>query len=873
MDVTQVLLAAQSPDLTVRTQAEQQIEQAEKSNMPLLASLLCAELSNEAKEQHVRQLAGVILKNCLTGKDEAIVKEKAKRWLETDPAGRNQIKAGVLQTLPSPVANARHTAAQVAAAIALIELPQNQWPELIGGLVANVTSSDNDHAKQSSLETLGFICEEIDPDEVKLDHNQILTAVVQGMRQEQRNVSVRIAATQAMLNALEFVKDNFEKQAERDYIMQTVCETTQAESTELKIAAYEVIVRVAELYYQKLPAYMQALFGLTSAVIQNAIKAHDEEQDQLGQQAIEFWTTVCDEESEIWEDQREGTHDPERPLHNFVKGAAPHVVPWMLQAMCLQDEDDDDESWNMAKGAANCLARISQTIEDDVVGLVMPFVQENMQNMQDWRRREAATLAFGSVLDGPDPKTLAPYIDAAIKVLLHQIATDQQILVKDTASWTIGRIFEFHIDMVTQEHLHSMLRPQQPNQGPESRGVLLRAIEDHPRVANNVAWAIHNLADRCEEQRDQPTNQLSALFVEIAKALLQCTDRPDASEAHLRTSSYEALNTLLMNGAADTIPHTKLILPMIIDRLGKTFAMQIVSGDDKEMQTELQGLLCGALQVMTQKLEGEAAPYCDQMMTLFLQVFSAKSSTVHEEALMAVGAVATATGADFGKYMEHFRPFLSLALGNYEEHQVCSVAVGVVGDICRALDNKFLQYSDETISLLLHNLQNPMLNRNVKPLILSAFGDIALAVGAHFEKYMQVTMTMMVQAAATTAGDGSNPDMVDYVTKLRVGILEAFTGILNGLRDGQRGAAFEPYAQHLLDFLRALASESTSQPLDEELLRTAAGVIGDFVHLGPRLKQAAKQPHYKDSLQHLLKLAAESPSSGDIAGWALQQLA
>ena len=56
---------------------------------------------------------------------------------------------------------ARHTAAQVVAAIALIEIPEGQWPELIAGLVANVTTSDSDPAKQSSLETLGFICEEI----------------------------------------------------------------------------------------------------------------------------------------------------------------------------------------------------------------------------------------------------------------------------------------------------------------------------------------------------------------------------------------------------------------------------------------------------------------------------------------------------------------------------------------------------------------------------------------------------------------------------------------------------------------------------------------------------------------------------------------
>ena len=116
--------------------------------------------------------------------------------------------------------------------------------------------------------------------------------------------------------------------------------------------------------------------------------------------------------------------------------------------------------------------------------------------------------------------------------------------------------------------------------------------------------------------------------------------------------------------------------------------------------------------------------------------------------------------------MPHFRPFLSLGLSNYEEHQVCAVAIGVVGDICRALEAKVLPYCDEIVHLLLRNLQNPALNRNVKPPILSCFGDIALAVGGQFEKYMQVTMSMLVQASGT-AIDPNNPDLVDYLNQVR----------------------------------------------------------------------------------------------------------
>jgi importin subunit beta-1 len=313
------------------------------------------------------------------------------------------------------------------------------------------------------------------------------------------------------------------------------------------------------------------------------------------------------------------------------------------------------------------------------------------------------------------------------------------------------------------------------------------------------------------------------------------------------------------------------LLPVILKRLEDTFLLQIVSNDDRENQIELQGLLCGTMQVITQKLGAAAVPFADRMMHTFLQVFGAKNSTVQEEVLMAVGAVATATEAGFEKYMPHFRPFLGLGLANYEEHQVCAVAIGVVGDICRALEAKVLPYCDEIVNLLLRNLQNPALNRNVKPPILSCFGDIALAVGGHFEKYMQVTMSMLVQASST-AIDTGNADLVEYLNQLREGIFEAYTGVLQGLRADDKSGAFEPYVMGALDLIRQVAEGIPSGTTSDEVLRAAAGVVGDLgSSLGARgLKAVARQSPHREYLKALLKEAKASSNeqTKQVGQWA-----
>ncbi|KAJ1416268.1 hypothetical protein SESBI_17443 [Sesbania bispinosa] len=148
MEVTQVLLNAQSIDGTVRKHAEESLRQFQEQNLPGFLVSLSGELASEDKPVDSRKLAGLILKNALDAKDE-----NRKRELST--------------------------ATQVIAKVAGIELPQKQWPELIGSLLSNIHQVPS-HVKQATLETLGYLCEEVSPQVVDQDQvNKIHTTVVQ----------------------------------------------------------------------------------------------------------------------------------------------------------------------------------------------------------------------------------------------------------------------------------------------------------------------------------------------------------------------------------------------------------------------------------------------------------------------------------------------------------------------------------------------------------------------------------------------------------------------------------------------------------------------------------------------------------------------
>lgn len=801
-EVTQILLNAQSVDGTVRKQAEESLKQYQEQNLPGFLLSLAGELVNDEKPVESRKLAGLILKNALDAKEQHRKFELVQRWLSLDSSVKAQIKSFILKTLSSPAHDARSTASQVVAKVAGIELPHKQWPELIGALLSNIHQLPP-HTKQATLETLGYICEEVSSDAVEQDHvNKILTAVVQGMNASESNNDVRLAATRALYNALGFAQANFSNDMERDYIMRVVCEATLSLEVKIRQAAFECLVAISSTYYEKLAPYIQDIFNITA-------KAVREDEEPVALQAIEFWSSVCDEEIDILEEYGgDFSGDSDIPCFYFIKHALPVLVPLLLETLLKQEEDQDQDegAWNIAMAGGTCLGLVARTVGDDIVPLVMPFVEENITK-QEWRQREAATYAFGSILEGPSPEKLVPLVNIALNFMLTALMQDPNNHVKDTTAWTLGRMFEF---------LHgSTLETPIINQGncQQIISVLLQSMKDVPNVAEKACGALYFLAQGFEDAIS-PSSPLTPFFQEIVQALLTVTHREDAGESRLRTAAYETLNEVVRCSTDETAPMVMQLVPLIMMELHQTLEAQKLSSDEREKQNEIQGLLCGCLQVIIQKLGSSEQTkyvfmqYADQMMGLFLRVFAIRSATAHEEAMLAIGALAYATGQDFLKYMPEFYKYVEMGLQNFEDYQVCAITVGVVGDLCRALEDKILPYCDGIMTQLLKDLSSNQLHRSVKPPIFSCFGDIALAIGENFEKYLMYAMPMLQSAAELSVHtSGVDDDMTEYTNSLRNGILEAFSGIFQGFKGSPKTQLLMPYAPHILQFLDSLYME------------------------------------------------------------------
>ena len=659
-DITRALLAAQDPDPSVRGAAEQQIAYFQEQNYAGFLGSLAYELANADKPPESRRLAGIVLKNNLDAKDDARKAALVARWEGVDPALRAQIRGALLSALAMEPQEVRGTVALVIAKVAAIELPRREWAELIPTLLGNMSAQPPNHGvRQATLQALGYVCEEMAAlkDDVLSSEqiNMVLTAVVSGMRPEEPSAETRLAAVAALQNAIEFADHNFSNEAERNYIMQVVCQGAVAADARIRVQSFACLHEIAANYYARLPPYMQEIFNLT-------VKAIRGDEEDVALQAVEFWATLCDYELEL---EEEGA-DAGEPSHHFIKAATPHLAPVLLEQLTKQEEgqEQDESVWNPAMAAGTCLGLMARVAGDDVVPVVMPFVTANIAKQgapEDWRWREAATFAFGSVVEGPSPAALVGMVQQALPFLL-QAMRDAHPYVRDTTAWTVGRCLEFLHDAGDDE----LPRLVTPESLPPIAAALRDGLGDELHIAKRVCDAVGMLAAGFAATSSDATSPLSPFFKELATALLAAAQRADPAAAHggggaLYVHAYEAVNELARAAAADTLDTVGQLIPVFLNEIANTFSMPAASAEQRERQAELQGALCGVVQTLCTRLAkgdgGKAAllQYADGAMEALLRVLACPrhgagsaggAASVHEEAMQVRACVCVRGGKE-----------------------------------------------------------------------------------------------------------------------------------------------------------------------------------------------------------------------------------
>ena len=134
----------------------------------------------------------------------------------------------MLACLASPAPIVRKQVANAIAGIASIEVPRKEWLDLLPLLCGNSEHSQIE-IRHAALETLGFICEEVDPNDMPNEYKSLIVqALIKNIIIEPQFEQTTLLAVKAFFLALPYAEQNFKVAHERDFIMEKLFSSFQA---------------------------------------------------------------------------------------------------------------------------------------------------------------------------------------------------------------------------------------------------------------------------------------------------------------------------------------------------------------------------------------------------------------------------------------------------------------------------------------------------------------------------------------------------------------------------------------------------------------------------------------------------------------------
>ena len=824
--LSQLLLNAQAPDRETRNSAVQSLQTQKLEHASQFLVQLAAELSNEAGAKPARQLAGLLLKNTLNNanREEAMV----GLWTKVSAEEKAAVRTQTLGSLASADKDVRHSAAQAVSAIALAELPTGGWPELLPILITNA-SGDNLHFRVSSLLTLGYILEGLQPGQVsKAVSDEVLTALSTNLLAEVQD-EVKLEAVKALGHALQFAAQNFKNEAERTHIMKMVLMCCQNQNEGIRLAAFQDLCEIALHYYDYIATHLPDLWTVTSTAIKTGGQ-------KVGSLALEFWNIVADIEKE-----RKEHPNPLKSMRNFIPTASSALLPLLFEGV-LQAEEDNDE-WSLYKSCGSNLLAVVQLTGNPVLESCLAFITQHLQSA-NWKQRHAAVLVLGSVLEGPAGASLVPVVADGFKAVLG-LMKDQALQVRMTAAWTLSRLCEFHFQQI-------MTLPEAP--------LLLKALIDS--LSDQAKVAAHACTTAIQIVTKGSFSSLFApeSFEMLFTALMNTAYRPE-SDTTLQTAAFAAIEAL--------IDRSDERFAGLLEAKLEPLLQLLKEGVGKPGTENSRAFICSILASCFHKVRSQNLPdlFLQATVETLVALFQQQGG-VCEEGIHAFGALAQKVKERIVPWLRIFGPSLAFAIGKHEDSSLCKAGTMVIGDLARALEVLIVDFMDGLVLALIQNLQSAEVSTDIKIQSIASIGDLAQAAKGAFLPYIPQVVGFINAAADNSLKLVTDDDsgLFEYFLELREVIVQFYISLLQGLAEVHQADALFPYMPKVVQYAFLTTQEQYKPTL--AIHANTLGLVGDIAATyGAKAKAIVCSPVTVNYINW--QAAGSNPKIKELARWAL----
>ncbi|CAD8112334.1 unnamed protein product [Paramecium primaurelia] len=740
---------------TQRSSAEQVLLKY-KDECPDEFMVYCAQaFSNRGIQNRIRVACSTLVKRLV-----GLIHPPSNQitWLACSQQTKNDVKLKFMEQLIDPENTIRRSAANTISEICAIELPRQEWPDLISRLTTNSKHTDI-LIKVSAIMTLGYICEALKTHQSsgisEQDSKVILMGICVGMDLNEQTLEIRLTAIKALQDSLYFMNNLFKQQEIFTYVKNLILSNAICNIQEVKHKALQCLIDFVKQLFTFLPAFINELFQTTQASFEN--------QGEISIAAIEIWNTICAEmKEEITQNGNQQTPESNAVdccVQFFKKNYEGFLLPFMRNLL-LDSGDVDDEYQGLSVPDSSCkgLAFIIDFAGVNTYELVKNFIQNTLTHQQ-WEYRKASVMAFGALAEVQTKE-----IEILIKSALSNLFTcliDQHYKVKKATAQTLSRVAE-NYPQCFHEH----------DQANHMLATLLDQLNNKISIVQHLIWVFVYLTEQLQLFSNSIFNREKFTILQHLASTSVRADIKNSEIALIDTAFMAILNIIY------SVTDTKLCNDYLIQFFQQIQLLESGTQVPAEIKYHLEMGLMSAMHGCVVRLDDSTTP--ESVFESIMKTLSNVDSRVKNDYFYVLSGIAYAFKKKLSKYSSQLIGELNKPLSEPDDMESFKTALFCLADIARAMEEEFVPYMN-ILNYFFGLIKNPNFNRELKLQVYNAIADIILGLkekSFQFLGDLKEILKLGFAASMDLTKSQQNVDQ-DYAERLKETMTSFYTCILH----------------------------------------------------------------------------------------------
>lgn len=787
----------------IRKSAEAQISMISQTNYDDILLNCSVFLRNDQLPIEIRQLCATIIKNSVN------ITENEKKWMEITKEKRATIQENVLACLGSEKKEIRRGAATAVAAIAKIDIPIGEWANLIPTLHA-ASKHENINFKISSIITLGYICQEVSPDNFSLDDREkIFQSIFLNFPYENSNNEELIYQTLSALSKyVGFLGSKMENEPFRKELYNHLFRYASNYSHEnINIIALQIINDITKVYYDYVKNEMEVITKFISEIMKK-------DNEKIGTQGYMFWIYLSEEEI--------ARSLSRKPINNYCQLYITMIwndIQYTLVRKDAKYDRDNEDEFTRYTASSYLMDNLSKLVDETFINGIFTFINQCLQT-KETSKETIAFYAFSSILETKLVDKIRAVIPSCITQLIDLLQTND-VQLQLVIAWCIEKIAEFHSFVFYQRSdLFNLVITT----------IINKLTSFTQKVTVHLCYAIHHLANNLKNIDNKGSSPFSDYLEVLLNLLLSLAYSKNAYNANYNVSmsAFLAIGTLIEHcDDKDKNTITKFFATLF-DAMSKSLLKQ--NFPDEAMQYDFQSYLANIIIAYSSCGKfGMNQEQGESVYKLFKASFDQRKS-VYEEGVIACASLASLVKEGYDNILKDFINYLSFGLKNWQETVICSKTIFSISDIIRAIEQRFVPYLGQIMPLLMEIVSSNT-DKQLKVQVILVFTDMFLCLPNEVWPYYEGIMTFIAQAidAALIKPDINDPDLCEYYELLRERLIECLSCVTRDIQSYGKGDIFKKYLEKSMRFISIINSDEYQPSL--YIIHECAGIISDLCDL------------------------------------------